>query len=321
MSTGTARGSWPVELPIPDIERWRAGNTGVPFFTTFDSGRPGPKVLVTAVVHGNELSGAIVLDDALAAGLRPRSGQLTLGFCNVAASLMFDASYPNLSRFVDEDFNRIWDLQTLEGPRSSVELARARDIRPVVDEVDYLLDLHSMQNPVEPLMLAGACDKGLALARAVGFPATVVVDAGHAAGARLRDYAFFSDPGDPRAALLLESGQHWARASLAVAEETFYRFLVAVGSVEAADVPPRFRRPSAPQRIIQVTEAVTAKSAGFQFVDEFFEMETVPQAGTIIAHDHGHPIKTPYDNCVLIMPSRRLAKGQTAVRLGRVVDG
>jgi hypothetical protein len=30
-------------------------------------------------------------------------------------------------------------------------------------------------------------------------------------------------------------------------------------------------------------------------------------------------VTTPYDDCVLIMPSRRLDKGQTAVRLGRYV--
>lgn len=40
----------------------------------------------------------------------------------------------------------------------------------------------------------------------------------------------------------------------------------------------------------------------------------------MIAHDGDEPVTTPYDDCILIMPSRRLAVGQTAVRLGRVVD-
>jgi hypothetical protein len=30
-------------------------------------------------------------------------------------------------------------------------------------------------------------------------------------------------------------------------------------------------------------------------------------------------VRTPYDDCVLIMPSRRSGRGQTAVRLGRYV--
>lgn len=312
---------WPVEIEAPDIERWRGGNTGVPFFTTLESGRPGPQVMVTAVVHGNELCGAIVLDAFLAGGQRPRAGSLTVGFCNVAAYMSFDAAYPNLSRFVDEDLNRVWDRETLDGPRSSVELARARDLRPLIDRAELLLDIHSMSNPVEPLMLAGGTDKGLALARRVGTPASIVIDAGHAAGARMRDYAFFADPADPRAALLLEAGQHWARDTVPVAEEAFYRFLVAAGSLAPGDVPAPYRAPPPPQRIIQVTEAVTVRGQDFRFVDDFIGMEEIPVAGTVIGHDDGEPVTTPYDRCILIMPSRRLAPGQTAVRLGRVVDG
>lgn len=313
--------SWPVELSAPDIERWRAGNTGLPFFWTFDSGHPGPHVMVSAVTHGNELCGAIVLDAFLSSGQRPRAGRLTLGFCNVAAYLSFEADYPSLSRFVDEDMNRVWDRDTLDGPRSSVELARARAIRPLLDTVDLLLDIHSMSNPVEPLMLAGDCDKGVALARKVGTPASIVVDAGHAAGARMRDYAFFSDPSDARAALLLEAGQHWAAETLPVAEEAFHRFLVATGTLAPEDVPATHRVPPPPQRVIQVTEAVTVRNDRFRFTDHYLGMEEIPEAGTVLGYDGDEPVRTPYDGCILIMPSRRIVPGQTAVRLGRVVDG
>jgi hypothetical protein len=50
-------------------------------------------------------------------------------------------------------------------------------------------------------------------------------------------------------------------------------------------------------------------------------MEVIARAGTVIAHDGAQAVATPYDNCVLIMPSMRLRKGETAVRLGRVVGG
>jgi hypothetical protein len=46
----------------------------------------------------------------------------------------------------------------------------------------------------------------------------------------------------------------------------------------------------------------------------------IAKAGTVIAYDGSEPIRTPYDGCVLIMPSRRLARGFTAVRLGRFVE-
>ena len=51
-----------VELTPPDISAYAAGNTGVPYVWTFDSGAAGPHVAVTAIVHGNEPCGAIALD-------------------------------------------------------------------------------------------------------------------------------------------------------------------------------------------------------------------------------------------------------------------
>ena len=48
-------------------------------------------------------------------------------------------------------------------------------------------------------------------------------------------------------------------------------------------------------------------------------LSIVPEAGTLIARDGDREIRTPYDDCVLIMPTRRTAKGDTAVRLGRFV--
>lgn len=312
---------WPVELRAPDIEPYRAGNTGIPFFWSFEATEPGPHVMVTAVVHGNELCGALVLDRLLQAGLRPARGRLTFGFCNVAAMLSFDPAYPTLSRFVDEDFNRLWDLDTLDGDRASLELARARAIRPLLDTVDLLLDIHSMQNATEPLVLAGACQKGLDLARRVGVPDTIVIDAGHAAGARMRDYASFADPASDQAALLVECGQHWANSSETVALETTLRFLLATGAVDRPAVEAWLGPDPSPQRIIQITQPVTVQTDDFGFVRPFLGMETIAKAGTIIAHDGDTPIATPYDDCVLIMPSRRLAAGQTAVRLGRIVDG
>src|SRR5579875_2728632 len=60
-----------VALAAPDLSDWLPGNTGVPGFSSFDSGQPGPHVVLVSLVHGNEIAGAIVLDRLLRAGLRP----------------------------------------------------------------------------------------------------------------------------------------------------------------------------------------------------------------------------------------------------------
>ncbi len=312
---------YPVELSPPDIACHKDGNAGIPWVHSFDAGRRGPHVMVTAVVHGNELCGAIVLDDLLRDGVRPITGRLTLAFVDVAAYRRFDPARPASSRFVDEDFNRLWSPSVLDGPRTSVELTRARALRPLVGTVDLLLDIHSMQHRTPPLMLAGPWPKGRALARRVGAPALVVSDAGHAAGTRLRDYAQFGDPADPRAALLVECGQHWEEASVTVAREVTWRFLLASGIVDPA-VARAALPPSSPpaQRFIEVTHAVTIGAERFTLAGPFIGMETLGPAGTLIGHDGDRPVVTPHDDCVLIMPSRRPRQGQTAVRLGRFVE-
>jgi predicted deacylase len=314
--------NYAIELSPPDIEPYRSGNTGVDYVTTFDSGLSGPHVLVAALTHGNEICGAIALDRLFRAGLRPRRGKLTLAFDNVAAYRKFNARLPMASRFVDEDFNRLWEAAALDGPRQSSELARARAVRSFVDAADFLLDIHSMQYATAPLMLAGVLERSVALARRVGIPELVVCDKGHAAGPRMRDYAGFGDPASAKTALLIEAGQHWQRHTADVATDVMLRFLVAVGTLSedeaVAIAGPGFARPVA-QRVIEVTEAVTISGDKFEFAGDFRGLEVLSQRGTPIGRDGDREVRTPYDDCVLIMPSRRLGKGQTAVRLGRFV--
>ena len=313
--------SYPVNIAPPDISAYKAGNTGIDYATTLDSGVAGPHAMVTAVVHGNELCGAIALDWLMREMVRPVRGKLTLMYCNIAAFLSFDAANPQASRFVDEDFNRVWAETTLDGPRKSRELARAREIRPLVAQADLLLDIHSMQHPTLPLMLSGPLEKGRRFARDVGVPETIVSDEGHSAGKRMRDYGAFADPASPKNALLIECGQHWETESVDVAKETALRFLFATGCVARDWIDPRLppRKPAV-QRTIEVTQAVTIGSEDFRFAAEFKGLEVIAKAGDEIARDGDRIVRAPYDNCVLIMPSRRLGKGQTAVRLGRYVS-
>lgn len=313
--------SYPMEIAAPDIEIWRSGNAGIDHVHSFDSGQPGPHVMVSALVHGNELCGAVALDFLLRAEVRPLRGRLTLAFINVEAYLSFDTSRPDSSRFVDEDMNRVWDVATLDGERDSRELKRARALRSLLDGVDYLLDIHSMQHPTPPLMLCGPTRKGRDLARAIGYPSYVMADTGHAAGRRMRDYGDFADEASPRNALLVECGQHFEASSAAVAKEITLRFLDHFGVIDPAFVR-RHLLPEQPaaQRVIEITEPVTIATDNFRFAGDFVGMEVLPKTGDLIGHDGEREIRAPYDNCVLIMPSRRLDKGLTAVRLGRFVE-
>ena len=310
-----------IDVEFPDLARWQAGNTGVPYVWRFVAERPGPRVTIQALTHGNEVCGAISNDWLLRENVRPLRGTLTLTFANVEAFQTFDAADPFASRCVDEDFNRLWSSEVLNGRRQTRDLARARELRPVYDETDYLLDLHSMTDPCPPLALAGRQQKGLELAHAVGLPEYIIIDGGHAAGKRLRDYAAFDDPLDPRNALLIECGQHWERLAPDVAKQSSLRFLRHFGIVDAAFLDQHLdSTPLPPQRAIEVTDIVTITTDEFAFQQPATGLAVIPKGGTLLARDGATDVFTPYDDCVLIMPTRRPKKGETAVRIGRFVS-
>jgi len=313
--------NYPVLLNAPDISAYREGNTGVDYVHQFDSGKSGPHVMLSAVVHGNEICGAIAIDDILQNKVLPLQGKLTLAFMNVAAFLSFDPENPTFSRFIDEDFNRLWTKDVLEGNRDSVELRRAREVQPIVDTVDFLLDIHSMQTTTLPLIVAGPLVKGREFARQCGITEMVVSDSGHKAGRRMRDYEGFSNQESPKNALLIECGQHWEVSSSELAITAAWRFLSKTGVITAETAAPHFRvQPVVQQKFVEVSGPYTIKTDSFRFVERYVGLEVIPAAGTTIGYDGEEPLKTPYKNCVLIMPSRRQLTGDTAVRFGKFLD-
>ena len=308
----------PIEFDFPDLRRWEKGDA--PYIHVLESGKPGPTVMVAALTHGNEVSGAIVVDALLAAGLKPRKGTLIFSFNNIEAYLSFDAKNPFKSRMIDEDFNRTWGR--LDQPATTLETRRAQVVKTYVERADFLLDLHSMHDDCVPLMLCGPLERGVELAQKLGAPVDIVRDRGHAAGMRMRDYGAFGDPNSSRTALLIETGQHWRASSVRVAKDVTARFLVETGIVEEADLPSGWKQPTpAKQRVVQVTHAVATKRGNFASARRFEGQEVIAKAGTVLGHDDGEAVTTPYDNCVLVMPSinRPLRAGVTVVRLGRLL--
>ena len=312
------------DLPAPDLSAWRAGNTGTEGVWHFDSGLPGRQVLVSALIHGNELCGAWALKGLLESGLRPQAGSLTLMFCNLAALDRFDAANHDAARFVEQDMNRQWSDERMDAA-DSLERRRCAALRPFVARADWLLDLHSMHEPCAPLLLTGVQPRNLALAKQMAAPEHIVIDAGHQDGTRMRDYGRFGLPdaqaGDSRS-LLVECGFHGDPASRAVAQDQCLRFIEASGIVDGAELArllPGWRLTDAPRQwALQVTGPVVAKNERFTFTEAFTGLEVIARAGTVIGDNDGEPVTTPYDDCVLVMPSTRQARaGVSVVRFAR----
>ena len=309
-----------VELEAPDIEPYRKSNVGVDFVTTFDSGKPGPHVMINAVTHGNEICGAIALDILFKDNIRPINGKLTLAFVNHLAYSTFDPSAPSLSRFIDEDFNRVWVEERLDGQEKTAELQRARELRPVFDEVDLLLDIHSMGTFSKPLMICNGLEKERKFVKEVNFPAHIMCGSGHVVGKRLIEYTPFNDTRNNKVALLVECGQHWAADTGVVALDTALHFLRACNVVDINFINDRLSPVAKDPELAEmwdVTDGITALTDDFQFCEEYVGMEIIESEGTKIAQDGDLDIRTPYDNCLLMMPNHRPGAGVRKLRLCR----
>jgi len=306
----------PIELTPKDLSAWRAGNRGVDYVHTIDSGRPGPHVIVNALTHGNEFCGMIAVTHLLEQGIRPLRGKLTLVFANVDAYRRFDAAKPFESRFVERDFNRIWDADTLEGPDQTVDVQRARALRHIYAEADALLDIHSTSYAVPPMLIHEPVDKMMPLARHLHSPLHHVLLPGvKHPGRPLIQYGAFGDPQAAPVAVVVECGQHFAAASGGVAIGVTMRFLDFFGMIPA-DLAAQHPADQGEPRRYEVTDVLVAKTDRFHFTQPFIGFEELP-AGTPIATDGDEQILAPAGGCTLIMPARRILQGRDVVSFAR----
>ncbi|MGG6429204.1 peptidase M14 [Acetobacter ghanensis] len=307
------------EAPPPDLTQWVQGNCGIRGVHHFESHKPGPHIAVTALMHGNEYAGADALAQILATPLQPTLGRLSLIFLNLEAYAAFDPRRPSQFRFVEEDMNRLWMPELIRSAHSSVEMRRVRELLPVIDTVDVLLDLHSMTWPSATLLLTSMAERNLLMANTLACgqakPPQVVLDQGHPAGPRLIDYERFSDPTGTARACLLEAGQHWTRSATEQSLLTARIFLAQHGMIPPLPVPA----PTHSCVHAMVTDCVVAQTAGFAFIRSFMGGDIIEHAGTLIAIDGMDEIRTPYNNCMLVIPNLRPRRGHTAVRLARVL--
>jgi len=314
----------PFDISPPEMGPWLTGNTGTQGVWRWEASTPGRHVMVSALVHGNELCGAWAVRDLLACGIRPRRGTLSVVLANLEAFARFDPLRPHVSRCVDTDLNRLWgDMPWRhDGTRPGYEHRRVLELQPHVEASDWLLDLHSMHEPGPPLALTGPLAHHANQAAALGLDALRVADRGHKAGVRLRDHGRYGRADEQDAfALLMECGYHGARTSVDVARDALARFLEHSGAVDAADLPAHWQRNTAHAGgpLLVVTDTVTVAPDSIPaFVRPWKSGDRIAKAGTLIGWNAALPVITPYDDCVLVMPTLLHARpGATLVRFAR----
>ncbi len=307
-----------VELEVlpRDLEPYRAGNTGVDWVHRFDSGRPGPHVLVNALTHGNEFCGMVAACHLLDHAVRPAIGTLTVSFANVAAYRSFDPAQPFESRQLVHNLNRIWSSAWLDGPEHSPELERARAMRPVVAAADHILDLHSTAQEVQPFWVYPAYGRNAAAALAIGRPSVhLVMPQGLGSGTPLIQHGLHGTDHHHGVALVAECGQHFRRATCDLAVQVTLDFLAHFGLVERA---AHDRHTPAPQQRFELMQTWVVKNEDFRFSRPLVGFETFAQ-GELIATDGPDEVRAPCDHCTVLMPTRKAIVGREGVYLARPI--
>ena len=302
-----------LEVMPRDLFAYRQGNTGIEYVHRFDSGRPGPHVLVNALTHGNEFCGMVAATHLLETGVRPAIGTLTVSFSNVAAYESFDPAKPFDSRQLVHNFNRVWSSEWLEGGEDSPELRRARALRPVVAAADHILDLHSTSQPVHPFWVYPAFERNAAAALAIGRPDVhLVMPKGLGSGTPVIQHGRHGEATGAGVALVAECGQHFLRATADLAVEVTLDFLAHFGLIEG--------RPAAsgPQRRYELLETRVIKTLEFAFARPLIGFEVFAK-GELIATDGPDEIRAPCDECTILMPARSVIVGREAVYLTRPI--
>ena len=298
-----------------DLSAYRQGNVGIDYVHRFESGKPGPHVLINALTHGNEICGMVAATHLLDTGVRPLIGTLTISFANVAAYESFDESRPFESRQLVHNLNRIWSAAELDGTADSPELQRARILRPVVAAADHILDIHSTSQDVQPFWVYPAYPRNAEVALAIGRPPVhLVMPSGLGSGTPLIQHGRHGQAEGDGVALVVECGQHFRQSAADMATAVALDFLAHFGLI----APVADRPTPGEQRRYELLETCMVRTSDFRFTKPVHGFEVFAK-GELIATDGPHEIRALCDDCTILMPTREPMVGREAVYLTRPI--
>ncbi len=299
-----------------DLRAYRKGNTGIDYVHRFESGRPGPHVLVNALTHGNEFCGMVAATYLLDHEVRPKAGTLTVSFANVGAYETFDPAEPFKSRQLVHNLNRIWSVAELDGTADSPELRRARELRPAVAAADHILDIHSTSQDVVPFWVYPAYQRNAAVALAIGRPPVhLVMPSGLGSGTPLIQHGRHGDADHGGTSMVVECGQHFLRSASDLATQVALDFIAHFGLIDADPQRPA----PGPQRRFELLQTHVIKTPEFRFARPVVGFEVFAK-GELVYTDGAEEVRAPVDGCTIFMPSREATVGKEACYLTRPID-
>jgi succinylglutamate desuccinylase len=250
---------------------------------------PGPRVVMFSGVHGDEISGIHAVEklffDFFTGARTLLEGSLTLARGNARAIAAE-------RRYLTYNLNRMYkDEYGPEIDRDEYEYRRAQELKSILRECDYFLDLHSAPIAQEPFLIAE--HHAIDFFSRLGLPYIIMGWNKFSGGTTGGDGENYANTYGARAATL-ESGSHFEKRSNDVAYRTVITMLSLLGMIEAA---PEGQRADA--EIIDMYAVVTKESEDFRYAGEVRNFQRFA-LGEAFAFQNGTPLTVAEDTILLI---------------------
>ena len=300
--------------------------------------RRGPRLLVTAAVHGNETSGTLAIPRVIAAlddgALKLLRGTLTF------VPVVNPKAYELGTREGDRNLNR--DLRPT-AVLTQFEDGVANQLCPLLAAHDVLLDLHSFNNPGAPFVMLGPrnndgdvepfaheeAETRLALSLGVsrvveGWLSTYVGGARRRQAGGRSDLRSVSQYGVGTTEYMrsqggygvtLECGQHGDPMAVEVAHTAILNTLSLLNMVE----PPAPYAPPEQLEVLRMFDVVDRDDVGDAFMRPWSSFDAVGQDTLIARRRDGTPLVAPCDGRI-IFPNDAARPGEEWFYLTRASD-
>jgi succinylglutamate desuccinylase len=249
----------------------------------------GPHVVMFSGVHGDEISGIHALDklffDFFTGARTLLKGSLTLARANAHAIAAE-------RRYVKHNLNRLFrDNYGAEIDRNSYEYVRAQELKSILRECDYFLDLHSAPIAQEPFLVAehDAADFYASL----GLPHIIMGWNKFSGGSTGGDAENYANTHGAKAATL-ESGSHFEKRSNDVAYRAVLTLLSVLEMIEATR-----QEAHGEAEIIEMYAVVTKEADDFRYAGEVANFQRFAR-NAAFAFQNGKPVTVTEDTILLI---------------------
>ncbi|TDP74659.1 succinylglutamate desuccinylase/aspartoacylase domain-containing protein [Roseateles toxinivorans] len=309
---------------------------------------PGPRLIVTGAVHGNETCGTRAIERLLQAldsgALRLQRGTLT------AIPIVNPLAYQRGQREGERNLNRNLRPAVIA---QDFEDRIAQTLCPWLAANDVLLDLHSFNAVGQPFVMLGPRNNSgplepfaheaaeAAMAAALG-PTRIVegwlstyalglqrrAERPHHGSSGSRRQSLDQDPhygvgtteymrSQGGYGVTLECGQHDDPNAPEVAWLAITRTLALLGMVDAAEVD--LHQPTQAPELLQLYEVVDREHEGDQFAKEWVSFDPIAKGQLIGTRNDGTPVLAP-DAGRIVFPNTRAQPGQEWFYLARASE-